>query len=318
MDGTILATGAILVIAGCAGGFWYLRGRGAKSQSGSASSKRQKSGAQGSPEEQTAALDRMKAAIQDLLQGVSSTIGHLRGHASKYDTSLQQHRQSLEKMATIEDLRDLERQLLSEVKSVQSANEQYRHQLDDANRKVDEQQEELGRLQSAVVMDFLTEVPNRRALDDRMEEMMGRAHRYGNTFSIIVFDIDHFKAINDTQGHAAGDRILKAVAHLLDSHKRSSDYLARYGGEEFVLLLPETTVDNAERLANKTRERVAEAKFSFQKEKVHVTLSAGVGELNLGKDTAQSLFERVDIALYQAKNQGRNCVVVAETPVPSE
>lgn len=319
MDGVILVAVAILVIAGGCGGFWYLRGRGTKSSAGarSASSKRRSDVAQGDTEEQAAAFDRMKAAIQELLHGVSGTIRLLSGNATKYDSSLQQHRQSLEKMATVEDLRELERALLSEVKSVQTANEQYRRQLDEANSKVDEQQDELDRLQSAIGMDFLTEIPNRRALDDRMEELMSRAERYGNTFSIIIFDIDRFKAINDSQGHAAGDRILRAVAHLLDSHKRSSDYLARYGGEEFVLLLPETTLDSAERLANKTRERVAEAKFQFQKERVRVTLSAGVGELHPGKDTAQTLFERVDAALYQAKNMGRNRVEIAQTPAPS-
>ena len=147
---------------------------------------------------------------------------------------------------------------------------------------------------------------------------MSRAERYGNTFSLIVFDIDHFKAINDKHGHAGGDRILRAIAHLLNDHKRSSDFLARFGGEEFVLLLPETTLESAQRLAEKTRERVNASNFRFQKEKVRVTLSAGVGELHPGRDTAEALFERVDAALYLAKQEGRNRVHVAETPAPAE
>lgn len=320
MYGILIAVVAILVIAGGSGGFWLLRRRGRSSGATGrfAASGKRADDASMETEEHVATLERMKAAIQDLLQGVSAGINGLLGDTSKYSSSLNRHRESLEKVATIEDLRELERILLSEVKEVQTDNEQYRRQLDDANVKVNEQQEELDRLQSAVGVDFLTEIPNRRAFDDRMEEMMGRAERYGNTFSLIVFDIDRFKAINDSYGHAGGDRILRAIAHLLNDHKRSSDFLARFGGEEFVLLLPETNLEGAQRLAEKTRERVAAANFRFQKEKVPVTLSAGVGELHLASDTAETLFGRVDAALYQAKQEGRNRVKIAETPAPTE
>lgn len=320
MGGILIASAVILVIVGGAAGFWLLRGRRRSSGTGgrSAAPAKKANDKARETEEHTAAFERMKTAIQDLLQGVSASINGLRGNTTKYNSSLDKHRESLEKMATIEDLRELERILLSEVKDVQTANERYRHQLDHANAKANEQQEELDRLQSAVGVDFLTEIPNRRALDDRVAEMMSRAERYGNTFSLIEFDIDHFKAINDSYGHTGGDRILRAIAHLLNDHKRSSDYLARYGGEEFVLLLPETNLENAERLAEKTRERVAASTFRFQDEKVRVTLSAGVGELHLAHDTAETLFERVDAALYQAKEEGRNRVMVAETPAPAE
>ncbi len=313
LDGVLFVAIAIFVIVGGSGGFWLLRGRKQCTRTGGGEKSVSKDAEDGA-----AAFERLRTVVQELLRGVSSSINGLLGDTTKYNSSLDKHRESLEKIATIEDLRELERVLLSEVKEVQSANEQYRRQLDDANAKVNVQQEELDRLQSAVGVDFLTEIPNRRALDDRMEEMMSRAERYGNTFSLIVFDIDHFKAINDAHGHPGGDRILRAIAHLLNDHKRSSDFLARYGGEEFVLLLPETTLDSAQRLAEKTRERMAASNFRFQNEKVRVTLSAGVGELHPGRDTAKALFERVDAALYQAKEEGRNRVKVAETPAPTE
>ena len=320
LDEILVAAIAIIVIAGGSGGFWLLRGRKRSARTGGRPPLlgRRKDGVSTDAEDGAATFDRMRAAIQELLHGVSSSINGLLGDTTKYDSSLDKHRTSLEKMATIEDLQDLERVLLNEVKEVQTANEQYRRQLDDANAKVSVQQEELDLLQSAVGVDFLTEIPNRRALDERMEEMMSRAERYGNTFSLIVFDIDHFKAINDKHGHAGGDRILRAIAHLLNDHKRSSDFLARFGGEEFVLLLPETTLESAQRLAEKTRERVDASNFRFQKERVRVTLSAGVGELHPGRDTAEALFKRVDAALYLAKQEGRNRVNVAETPAPAE
>lgn len=320
MNGILVAAIAVIAIAGGLGGYWLYRSRtnSGRRAGGAPLSGRPENNTSTDAEEHAAAFERLKTAVQDLLNGVSGSINGLLGDARKYDSSLDKHRESLEKMATIEDLRELEKVLLSEVKEVQASNEQYRRQLDTANAKANEQQEELDRLQSTVGVDFLTEIPNRRALDERMEEMMSRAERYGNTFSLIVLDLDHFKAINDAHGHTGGDRILRAIAHILKDQKRSSDFLARYGGEEFVLLLPETTLESAQRIAERTCERVAVSNFRFQNAKIRVTLSAGVGELHPGRDTAKTLFERVDAALYRAKEEGRNCVRVAETPAPVE
>ena len=282
-------------------------------RSGSSRKSRRNGGPQGSLEEQTAAQNRIRSALQDLLPGLAASLNGLSGNVSTYDSSLQEHRKSLEKMTTLHDFRELEKMLLLEVESVQSANNVFRSKLDKANAKVAEQRQELEQLQSAVSVDFLTEIPNRRALDDRMKEAMSLAKRHGTIFSLVLFDIDRFKAINDTHGHAAGDRVLRAIAHLFNDHKRTSDFLARFGGEEFVLLLPETSIEGAQRLAEKTRQRVAEANFQFQKQKIGVTISAGVGEIDPKNDTEETFFSRVDAALYHAKESGRNRVELAES-----
>jgi diguanylate cyclase len=236
------------------------------------------------------------------------------GDSTNYGRALEAHQESLERMATIEDLRELERRLLEQVKDVQSANDRYRRDLDAANLRVQEQQKDLERLQGSVGVDFLTELPNRQRLDEHLAELMSRAERYGQRFSMVLLDIDHFKDINDLHGHAAGDRVLRAIAQLLAENKRASDFLARYGGEEFVLLLPETTLDNAVALAGKLRERVSARNFQFQTQPIRLTLSAGVGEVTPGADTAESLFDRVDKALYEAKNEGRDRVRAAPSP----
>ncbi len=308
----LFAAAVVVFVTAGAGGFWRSRSRRGP-QTPAAS---QRTGALSS-EEQAVALERVKTAVHDLLTGVSGNLDAMQGNSHRYGRALEQHRESLERMATIEDLRELERRLLDQVKDVQGANDTYRRALDAANQKVAEQQKELVLLQQSAAIDFLTELPNRRQLDERMREEMGRAKRYSHRFSIVVFDLDHFKRVNDDFGHAAGDRVLRAMARLLDDQKRSSDFLARYGGEEFVLLLPETPLENAVRLAEKIRDRVRETEFQFQKSVVKVTLSAGVGEVSPEWDSAESLFDRVDAALYEAKREGRNRVCVAPSPSPT-
>ncbi len=303
---------ATIVIASSAGGVWLSRRRrvlhGDQDGIGDPAARR---------EEKEAALERIQVAVTDLLMGVTGSLNLMTGDSTKYGRALEVHQQTLERMATIEDLRELERRLLEQVKEVQSANDRYRRDLDAANTRVQEQQKDLEQMQGSIGIDFLTELPNRQRLDEYMRELMSRAERYQQRFSLVLLDIDHFKAINDEHGHAAGDRVLRAIAQLLSDNKRASDFLARYGGEEFVLLLPETTLENAVALAGKLRERVSSRNFQFQTQPIRLTLSAGVGEVLPGNDTAESLFERVDKALYQAKNDGRNRVCVAATPAAS-
>jgi diguanylate cyclase len=310
---TLFAAAVIVLITTGAGGLFHFHRRSRRAAPNMDRSPRFTEDAL-SAQEREAALERVRTAVDDLLQGVSGNLTALDGDAHRYGRALAEHRDSLERMATIEDLRELEQRLLEQVKEVQGANDRYRRDLDVANQTVAAQQKELERLQRAATVDFLTELPNRRQLDARLREEMGRAKRYGQRFSIVVYDLDHFKQVNDDFGHAAGDRVLRAIAQLLHEQKRSSDFLARYGGEEFVMLLPETPLDNAVQLAQKLCARVRECEFQFQKKPLQITVSAGVGEVVPEIDTPESLFDRVDGALYQAKREGRDRVCVVESP----
>ena len=121
----------------------------------------------------------------------------------------------------------------------------------------------------------------------------------------MVFDIDHFKSINDNYGHKAGDKALRLIAQTLQKNLRSTDFLARYGGEEFVALMPETELADAMKVANKLREAIAAVKFNYQERDVDITVSCGVAYFQRD-DTVESVFQRADKALYQAKDNGRN------------
>ncbi len=160
-------------------------------------------------------------------------------------------------------------------------------------------------LQQMVHTDPLTGAKNRLAFIKRITEEIERAKRYEAPLSIIMFDIDHFKKINDTYGHNVGDNVLKGMVKIVEEHLRKSDNLYRTGGEEFIVILPNTDIEKAEIVAEKIREAICKTKF----EKVgRVTISIGVTQVT-EDDDEDTVTSRVDEALYRAKNTGRNRVV---------
>jgi diguanylate cyclase (GGDEF)-like protein len=162
--------------------------------------------------------------------------------------------------------------------------------------------------------DALTGCFNRGYMNDQLPREIRRALRYRRSLSLTLCDLDHFKTINDSHGHQCGDRILKEFVESLNELIRAdSDWLARYGGEEFLLVLPETTLENAERLAERLRAHIAGKSFACQGEVIRITASFGVAGFSAGhlpkSLQAEALLNRADENLYRAKQQGRNRVV---------
>jgi diguanylate cyclase (GGDEF)-like protein len=152
---------------------------------------------------------------------------------------------------------------------------------------------------SEVRTDPLTRVSNRRGLDETLEALFALMQRYSESFSIAIFDIDHFKQVNDKKGHLFGDRTLQAVARVIDESVRDTDIVARYGGEEFVVVMPHTRLEDACQFAERVRSTI-EANLG-------ITVSGGVA-MALEGDNALTLLSRADTALYSGKAAGRNCV----------
>ncbi len=165
--------------------------------------------------------------------------------------------------------------------------------------------EEIYRL---MTIDGLTQVWNKRYFEEALEREYNRARRYKRTLSLVLFDIDHFKRINDTHGHLAGDNILRELAGSVRPKLRREDLLARVGGEEFGILLPEIALEGARITAQKVRRIVEETKFSFDGTEVPCTVSLGIAELAEDAKSGEVLFEDADKQLYAAKNAGRNRV----------
>jgi diguanylate cyclase (GGDEF)-like protein len=161
--------------------------------------------------------------------------------------------------------------------------------------------------------DPLTRVSNRRALDECLENMFSLMHRYEQVFSIAIFDIDHFKKINDERGHLQGDQVLQRVARLIDDNIRDTDVVARFGGEEFVVVMPHTPLDGACIFSERLRGKI--------EAELNLTVSGGVAYA-LEADSVATLVSRADTALYAAKAAGRNRVFQHDgnevDPVPFE
>jgi two-component system, cell cycle response regulator len=159
------------------------------------------------------------------------------------------------------------------------------------------------------IIDGLTQIHNKRYLIEALDRDVLRARRYGRDLSMLMFDIDHFKNVNDRYGHLAGDHVLRELARVVSERIRREEVFARYGGEEFALILPETALDGARQLGESLRQRVEGHDFVFQGETIPVTMSMGAAAL--GPDmNGHDLITAADAKLYQAKRSGRNRVVV--------
>ena len=214
---------------------------------------------------------------------------------------------------------EAERQIIYEIFDV------IRHAEENSLRAV-ELQERVGRLErenldlivknkilsEAQSRDALTGLYNRWFLTDKIEAEINRSLRHGAPLSLMMLDIDHFKRVNDTYGHSAGDHVLQSVGKVLRESCRVYDIPSRYGGEEFCILLPETKIDNTSVVANRIRERLQSADMEVPGASVVVTASIGVATLDGGGGdavlTGSALIDRADRALYSAKERGRNRV----------
>ncbi len=155
--------------------------------------------------------------------------------------------------------------------------------------------------------DFLTKLLNKRALDEMIKIKEAEFKRYGRNYSVAMFDIDHFKKVNDNYGHEAGDAILSAVAKILKNDSRTVDIVGRFGGEEFLAILSDTDIQGGVTFAQKAREHVQKARFVYKGKRIKVTISAGVSERK-NHVSAEATINSADEYLYKAKHEGRNRV----------
>ncbi len=226
--------------------------------------------------EKASGLDQLKSAIEHRLENIQSNVKRF------VDSEQQRQRESDLTIA----------KMTKDIQSLTTESCGLKAKLKEADQQVR--------------TDALTNIANRLAFDQRLAQEIAYWERYGGALSLIVLDVDHFKRINDTYGHATGDRVLKTIAAVLKAQIRETDLLARYGGEEFVLLLPNTAGQQAAMMADKLRIKVENnCNFHHQQEWVQITMSCGITEMRVG-DTAQAFFERADRHLYQAKAAGRN------------
>ena len=287
-------------------------------------------------------LNQDKRELENFIMNVTEQLGEItrvitedhEDHLSEHEETISLHSLMQEGVAkirdnvdTAEDISQLKNAVAKNIDLIREGVEEYvgransRHYAIEARNKnltskIKQMEKESEQLQQKLVenrekllYDSLTGVHSRLAYDEHIGQELARWKRYGSSFSYAILDIDHFKNINDKYGHSAGDKALKIIAKMMLEQIRKSDFIFRIGGEEFVLLLTNTEVSKAEVLVEKVRKAINNSAFHFNQQEVALSLSAGITETR-DDDDVDSIYERADAALYQAKNSGRNCQIV--------
>lgn len=191
------------------------------------------------------------------------------------------------------------------VAKILSANEKLQDRLNEAEKKIQAQAEEIRSQQSEALTDSLTKLANRRAFDEAIGKNMRGFKNQRKPFSLLIFDVDHFKKFNDTHGHQAGDEVLRCVSQTLTETVKTTDIPCRYGGEEFAVIFQNTKIDSARLSAERIRKAIEERQIEFEGKKLKVTASVGVAEILQDEDETK-LIRRSDDCVYAAKAAGRN------------
>lgn len=271
-------------------------------------------------------LDDRLLALQDHFVEQSEALSGAQSASRTFDESLRGELQELgAQVGASNDVDELKQSVASHLQSISAAMARYREDEGQREQRLAEQMQAMREKVAALeahseqikvrlkeertraLTDVLTQLPNREAWQERMAFELARWQRYRHPFTVGILDIDHFKRVNDSYGHKAGDRVIQLVAKTFSERLRTTDFVARYGGEEFVLMMPETDVGTARAVIDSLRERVAELPFHFRGEPVTITFSAGLTALREGDDLDQ-VFNRADKMLYLAKSEGRNQV----------
>jgi diguanylate cyclase len=261
-------------------------------------------------------LDKVGNQVMDEIDQVMAMIDAAAGNASNYSESLADASQKLGQSRDRESLRAIVEGLVQTAKDMQESNQELEANLASSKREITELQSSLEMVRSESQIDPLTQLYNRKYFDERLAHAIDEAHATDEALSLLITDIDHFKAFNDNFGHLTGDQVLRLVAMSVKQNVKGQDTAARYGGEEFAIVLPNTVLRSALTVADHIRRAVMTKELMKRSTGEHlgrVTVSIGVATLHKG-ETAQSLIERADACLYTAKRHGRNRVVCETDP----
>ncbi|MGE0605604.1 MAG: GGDEF domain-containing protein [Pirellulales bacterium] len=244
------------------------------------------------------ALLELLGSVQDITSGVedrSSEMRAVQGHVGDLRTS-----------GELELVRQV---LMDQISTVLESNQKLEDDLVYARCRMEQQAEELDRTRAEANTDTLSGVANRKAFDEKLLLLLGGLKRGGDPFVLVLCDMDHFKWVNDTHGHNAGDNVLREFGALLRRCVRDGDIVARYGGDEFAMLLPKIDLETGLKIAARLRGEVTKTNFGLDNRQTEgaVTLSVGVALAKSG-DTPVTIVERADQALYASKRGGRNQV----------
>lgn len=257
-------------------------------------------------------VDEIRSNLNKLLSEVGTSLNEAGDGARSFEGTLGGIAKDFSKKEDLNDIRDLLTTLITETRQMQSATSAMQSNFEEKSKEIDDLQEQLQRERKRAITDPLTGLYNRFALIDKLNAAVGEMDEDERP-SLIMLDIDHFKAINDTHGHLIGDRVIRFVAQVLQKNTKGKDTAARYGGEEFTVLLPGTPSGGAKSVAEVIRKAIASAQLvraDNKKPLGQITISAGVATYQ-GEEDVMEFINRADQALYRSKNEGRNRTSIA-------
>jgi len=252
-------------------------------------------------------LKRDRERTMEALMTVINSTNQLNSDVTDHNTALQNAETEIQQCGTTEQFSDVQDSLVHNIRSIVAANQKMENDLVVSKFKLEETAQELDRSRKEARTDALCKVANRKAVDETLAFMVSRYISQKKSFGLMLIDIDHFKRINDTFGHEAGDDVLVNVGKALKECVRPEDFVGRLGGDEFVLMLEGLTESTAEAVGKRIRSTIELYNFSVghKGESTVVTLSMGLAVIN-SDDDASALYRRADQALYRSKELGRN------------
>jgi len=257
---------------------------------------------------ETKLIDETCTRMEQTMGRVLSQMGSATEDTGEYGNALAEFQEQLAAPESVSEVRTMLENVLSETRSMQDRTKKLEKALDDSTKELASISDHLVTARRQALTDGLTGIANRRCFDERLQELTAEAVKEDNSLCLLIGDIDHFKAFNDTHGHRVGDQVLKQVALTLTQCIKGRDLAARYGGEEFAVILPETDLIGAEKLSDQIREAISKKRIRMKNSGEllgSITMSIGATRY-VPNESTTAMIERADRGLYRAKREGRN------------
>lgn len=259
-------------------------------------------------------VGEVKQELVKTVAHIFGTLTDIAGKASLSNERLKRHIDHLAGSKTQTQILASAMEILEDTRKFVRESRDFEDQVASYSHEVEVLKDELCKAKQEASHDALTGLNNRRAFDNKIEHLVNDRRSQLSQFSLMNIDIDHFKKVNDSYGHLVGDKVLQTIAKVITATLRSSDFAARIGGEEFAVLLPNTFVDEAQKVAEKLRREIQALRLrhtSTGEQLSTITVSIGLAGFRQG-ESVQAIFDRADAAMYRAKRAGRNRVIVGD------
>ena len=253
-------------------------------------------------------VTRFQEEVTDLYSVIERTGENAAGHNEALDGLSEQLQKTTKEYPAVGKLLE---GMVTVAKDMHTQNEQLETRLADSVSEIHTLQRNVEYIQAEAMKDPLTGIANRAMFDQSLERLIGEAEESKDNLALVMADVDHFKTFNDKWGHQTGDQVLRLVAEVMNANVKGADLLARYGGEEFAIILPGTSLEHAQMLADRIRQAVESRRLRRRRTDENlgiITMSMGIAA-HRAQDSAETIIERADECLYAAKENGRNQVI---------